>query len=209
MISHWSRALVASTQGHFGKEAKRNELAFLLSNDNKIKCFTADRKTVFILLFSRSARCVQFRTAFGVLPYHIPVVGIHSDRTIFYTCATRIILIYNEVKKRGVMRTKKCCRDVQLGLSTFQCLCYSSELKIILILEPPLCRLKRSVGVRVGIMLRSFLYSRTSVTKSFSCFLRGKPQVSCVCFSQFVAVSFLRNTACLDVRVHELRLHLI
>ncbi|CAH3028466.1 unnamed protein product, partial [Porites evermanni] len=34
----------------------------------------------------------------------------------------------------------------------------------------------RSVGVRVGIMLRSFLYSRTSVTKSFSCFLRGKPQ---------------------------------
>ena len=37
---------VASTQGHFGKEAKRNELAFLLSNDDKIKCFTADRKTV-------------------------------------------------------------------------------------------------------------------------------------------------------------------
>ena len=35
---------VASTQGHFGKEAKRNELAFLLSNDDKIKCFTADRK---------------------------------------------------------------------------------------------------------------------------------------------------------------------
>ena len=41
---------MTSTQGHFGKEAKRNELAFLLSNDNKIKCFTADRKTVFILL---------------------------------------------------------------------------------------------------------------------------------------------------------------
>lgn len=78
---------VASTQGHFGKEAKRNvlELAFLLSNDDKIKCFTADRKTVFILLFRRSGMCVQFRTAFGVLPYHIPVVGIHSDRTMFYT----------------------------------------------------------------------------------------------------------------------------
>ena len=76
---------VASTQGHFGKEAKRNELAFLLSNDDKIKCFTADWKTVFILLFSRSGMCVQFRTAFGVLPYHIPVVGIHSDRTMFYT----------------------------------------------------------------------------------------------------------------------------
>ena len=29
--------------------------------------------------------CVQFRTAFEVLPYHIPVVGIHSDRTMFYT----------------------------------------------------------------------------------------------------------------------------
>ena len=42
-------------------------------------------KTVFILLFSRSGMCVQFRTAFGVLPYHIPVVGIHSDRTMFYT----------------------------------------------------------------------------------------------------------------------------
>ena len=76
---------VASTQGHFRKEAKRNELAFLLSNDDKIKCFTADRKTVFILLFSRSGMCVQFRTAFGVLPYHIPVVGIHSGRTMFYT----------------------------------------------------------------------------------------------------------------------------
>ena len=35
---------VASTQGHFGKEAKRNELAFLLSNDDKIKCFTATGK---------------------------------------------------------------------------------------------------------------------------------------------------------------------
>ena len=69
---------VASTQGHFGKEAKRNELAFLLSNDDKVKCFTADRKTVFILLFSHSGMCVHFRTAFGVLPYHIPVVGIHS-----------------------------------------------------------------------------------------------------------------------------------
>ena len=76
---------VASTQGHFRKEAKRNELAFLLSNDDKIKCVTADRKTVFILLFSRSGMFVQFRTAFGVLPYHIPVVGIHSDRTMFYT----------------------------------------------------------------------------------------------------------------------------
>ena len=76
---------VASTQGHSGKEAKRNELAFLLSNDDNVKCFTADRKTVFILLFSRSGMCVQFRTAFGVLPYHIPVVGIHSDRTMFYT----------------------------------------------------------------------------------------------------------------------------
>ena len=75
---------VASTQGHFRKEAKRNELAFLLSNDDKIKCVTADRKTVFILLFSRSGMFVQFRTAFGVLPYHIPVVGIHSDRTMFY-----------------------------------------------------------------------------------------------------------------------------
>ena len=59
---------VASTQGHFGKEAKRNELAFLLSNDDKIKCFTADRKTVFILLFSRSGMCVQFRTAFARVP---------------------------------------------------------------------------------------------------------------------------------------------
>ena len=56
---------VASNQGHFGKEAKLNELAFLLSNDDKIKCFTADRKTVFILLSSRSGMCVQFRTAFG------------------------------------------------------------------------------------------------------------------------------------------------
>ena len=76
---------VASTQGHFGKEAKRNELAFLLSNDDKIKCFTEDRKTVFILLFSHSDMCVQFRTAFGVLPYHIPAVGIHSDRTMVCT----------------------------------------------------------------------------------------------------------------------------
>ena len=82
---HNARARVTSTQGHFGKEAKCNELAFLLSNDNKIKCFTVDRKTVFILLFSRSGMCVQFRTAFGVLPYHIPVVAIHSDRTMFYT----------------------------------------------------------------------------------------------------------------------------
>ena len=43
---------MTSTQGYFGKEAKRHELtelAFLLSNDNKIKCFTADRKTVFTL----------------------------------------------------------------------------------------------------------------------------------------------------------------
>ena len=60
---------VASTQGHFGKEAKRNELAFLLSNDDKIKCFTADRKTVFILLFSRSGMCVQFRTESTAISY--------------------------------------------------------------------------------------------------------------------------------------------
>ena len=75
---------VASTQGHFGKEAKGNELAFLLSNDDKIKCFTAERKTVFILLLSRSGMCVQFRTAFGVLPYSSGW-RIHSDRTMCYT----------------------------------------------------------------------------------------------------------------------------
>ena len=54
-----------------------------------------------------------------------PEKKIHGQKV-----ATRIIL--------DVMRTKKCCRDVQLGLWTFQCLCYSSELKIFLILEPPL-----------------------------------------------------------------------
>ena len=66
---------VASTQGHYGKEAKRNELAFVLSNDDKIKCFTADRKTVFILLFSRSGMCVQFRTAFGVIRIEVLHLG--------------------------------------------------------------------------------------------------------------------------------------
>ena len=72
---------VASTQGHFGKEAKRNELAFLLSNDDKIKCFTADRKTVFILLFSPVLVCVSN----SELPLEYCHIIIHSDRTMFYT----------------------------------------------------------------------------------------------------------------------------
>ena len=63
---------------------------------------------------------------------------------------TRIILYYNEVKK-GDLTTKKkkqqkSCRDVQLDHSIFQCLCYGSELKIFLILEAPLCRLKSYVN---------------------------------------------------------------
>ena len=100
---------VASTQGHFRKEAKRDELAFLLSNDDKIKCVTADRKTVFILLFSRSGMFVQFRTAFGVLPYHIPVVGIHSlgleieiISFLLFTHGVRISL------RQSLLRRKNC-----------------------------------------------------------------------------------------------------
>ena len=72
----------------------------------KIKCFTADRKTVFILLFSRSGMCVQFRTAFGVLPYHIPVVGIHSDRTMFYRLGWEIEIISFLLFTHGVRITE-------------------------------------------------------------------------------------------------------
>ena len=40
----------------------------------------------------------------------VPRKKIHGQKV-----ATRIILIYNEVRKGDVMRTKTCCGDVQLG----------------------------------------------------------------------------------------------
>ena len=76
-----ARARETSTQGHFGKEAKRNELAFLLSNDNTGRPSSKyeHRRTSALLRNIRNIRICMGKKAIVSVTYENERISIKNS----------------------------------------------------------------------------------------------------------------------------------